>query len=90
MALFTGMYVVELHVANSLQTDAEDYFKVNRPEAWLIIERPRVLWVLSGKVDVNTISTWRANPKCDCVIPFEGGSVLSDLCEIKQLDLSHY
>ena len=33
MALFTGMYVVELHVANSLQTDAEDYFKVNRPEA---------------------------------------------------------
>ena len=46
MALFTGMYVVELHVANSLQTDAEDYFKVNRPEAWLIIDRPRVLWVL--------------------------------------------
>ena len=84
MALFTGMYVVELHVANSLQTDAEDYFKVNRPEAWLIIDRPRVLWVLSGKVDVNTISTWRANPKC------EGGSVLSDLCEIKQLDLSDY
>ena len=63
------MYVVELHVANSLQTDAEDYFKVNRPEAWLIIDRPRVLWVLSGKIDVNTISTWRANPKCDCVIP---------------------
>ena len=69
MALFTGMYVVELHVANSLQTDAEDYLRVNKPEAWLIIDRPRALWVLSGKVDVNTIRTWRANPKCDRIIP---------------------
>ena len=69
MALFTGMHVVELHVAHSLQTDAEDHFKVNRLEAWLIIDRTRALWVLSGKEDVNTISTWRANPKCDRTIP---------------------
>lgn len=63
------MHVVELHVAHSLKTDAEDYFKVNKPAAWLIIDRTRALWVLSGKVDVNTISTRRANPKCDRIIP---------------------
>ena len=71
MALFAGMHVVELHVVHSLQkqTDTEDCFMVNKPEAWLIIERPRALWVLSGKVDVDTVNTWWANPKCDRIIP---------------------
>ena len=52
MALFAGMHVAELHVVHSLQkqTDTEDCFMVNKPEAWLIIDRPRALWVLSGKI----------------------------------------
>ena len=52
MALFAGMHLVELHVVHSLQkqTDTEDCFMVNKPEAWLIIDRPRAHWVLSGKI----------------------------------------
>ena len=55
--------------AHSLQTITEDYLKVSKPEAWLIIDRPRALRVLSVKVNVNTRRTWRANPKYDHIIP---------------------